>query len=57
MADAARMRVAGALALILGLAACAQPRAHAGVHLTPSGVRVVPSLSTSIAGVGVTVSQ
>ena len=51
------MRVAGALALILGLAACAQPRAHAGVHLTPSGVRVVPSLSTSIAGVGVTVSQ
>ena len=31
--------------------------ALAGVHVTPGGVNVVPSLSTSIAGLGVTVSQ
>lgn len=48
------------LVLMAGLAAlagCSWPRAHANVHLTPEGVKVRPSLSTSIAGVGVSVSQ
>lgn len=39
------------------LAACTQPRAHAALRLTDGGVRVTPSLSTSIAGIGVSVSQ
>lgn len=51
------MRAAGLLGLCLLVAGCAQPRAHAGVHITPDGVRVVPSVSTSIAGIGVTVSD
>ncbi|MBS0564561.1 MAG: hypothetical protein JSR87_08845 [Proteobacteria bacterium] len=44
------------LMLVL-MAGCSFPRAHANVHLTPAGVKVRPSLSTSIAGVGVSVSQ
>ena len=44
------------LLAISALAACSQPRAHAGIRITPSGVKVVPSLSTSVAGVGVSVS-
>ena len=44
------------LALTL-LSACSWPRAHANVHVTPNGVRVHPALSTSIGGVGVTVTQ
>lgn len=51
------MRRAAAMALCIAVAACAEPRAHAGVHITPNGVRVVPSVSTSIAGIGVTVSE
>ncbi len=51
------MRVAGLLGLCLLVVGCTQPRAHAGVHITPDGVRVVPSVSTSIAGIGVTVSD
>lgn len=39
------------------LAACSWPRAHANVRLTPDGVKVRPALSTSIGGIGVTVSQ
>ena len=42
---------------LFALSACSKPRAHAGVHVTSDGVRVVPSVSTSIAGIGVTVSQ
>lgn len=45
------------LALLAVLAACSWPRANANVRITPTGVKVVPSLQTSIAGVGVTVSQ
>lgn len=41
----------------LTLAACSQPRAHAALRVTPDGVRVAPSLSTSIAGIGLSVSQ
>lgn len=48
--------LAAALALGLLAAGCSQPRAHAGVHITPDGVRVVPSVSTTLAGIGVTVS-
>ena len=44
-------------AVMAALAGCSWPRAHANVRLTPEGVKVRPSLSTSIAGVGVTVSQ
>ena len=51
------MRVAALLGLCLLVAGCTQPRAHAGVHITPGGVRVVPSVSTSIAGIGVTGSD
>ena len=50
------MRFGGALVICLLVAGCSEPRAHAGVHVTPQGVRVVPSLSTSIAGLGVSVS-
>ncbi len=39
------------------LAACSWPRAHANVRVTPDGVKVRPTLSTSIGGMGVTVSQ
>jgi hypothetical protein len=46
-----------ALVLLLALAGCSRPQAHAGVRVTPDGVKVVPSMSTSIAGIGVTVSQ
>lgn len=51
------MKLAGLICLCLLFAGCAQPRAHAGVHITPDGVRVVPSVSTSIAGIGLTVSE
>lgn len=44
-------------ALSLVLAACTQPRAHAALRVTDEGVKVRPSLSTSIAGVGLSVSQ
>jgi len=45
------------LAAVLLLGACTSPRPHARVRVTPSGVKVVPSLSTSIAGIGVSVTQ
>lgn len=45
------------LVVVALLGACSPPRPHANVRLTPEGVKVRPSLSTSIAGVGVTVSQ
>lgn len=51
------MKLAAVACLCLLIAGCSQPRAHAGVHIAPDGVRVVPSVSTSIAGIGVTVSQ
>ncbi|MFO1174588.1 MAG: hypothetical protein U1E48_05200 [Paracoccaceae bacterium] len=41
---------------LLALSACSWPRANANVHVTPNGVRVVPSLHTTFAGVGVNVS-
>ncbi|HQU68487.1 MAG TPA: hypothetical protein PLI43_09840 [Albidovulum sp.] len=44
-------------ALSLVLAACTQPRAHAALRVTDGGVKVRPSLATSIAGIGVSVSQ
>jgi hypothetical protein len=50
----------GAILLVVAavlLGACSQPRAHAHVRLTPKGVKVAPSLSTSLGGIGVTVSQ
>jgi len=51
------MRTTGLVVLVcLTVAACSQPRASAGVRITPDGVRLVPSLSTSIAGIGVNVS-
>jgi hypothetical protein len=51
------MRNTGLLALVcLSVCACSQPRAGAGVRITPDGVRLVPSLSTTIAGIGVSVS-
>ncbi len=45
------------MAALALLAACSWPRAHANVRVTPDGVRVLPSLSTSLGGIGVTVSQ
>lgn len=51
------MKVAGLLCLCLMVSGCTQPRAHAGIYITPDGVRVAPSVSTSIAGIGVTVSD
>ncbi|WP_347312197.1 hypothetical protein [Defluviimonas sp. SAOS-178_SWC] len=51
------MKAAGLMIACAALLGCSQPRAHAGVHVTPKGVRVVPSVSTSIAGLGVTVSE
>lgn len=44
------------LALAL-LGACSWPRAHANVRLTPDGATVTPSLSTTIGGIGVNISQ
>jgi hypothetical protein len=44
-------------AICMAAAGCGQPRAHAGVHITPDGARLVPSASTPIAGIGVTVSE
>ena len=51
------MRSLVGMAALVALAGCSQPRAHAGVHLTPDGVRVTPSVSTSIAGIGLTLSE
>lgn len=50
----------GVLLLVLAvtsLSACSYPQAHASVRVTPDGVRVAPSLSTTIGGVGVSISQ
>ena len=52
-----RARVILSAGFCLMLAACSQPRAHAALRITPDGVRVAPSLSTTIAGIGVSVSQ
>lgn len=49
--------VCALLALTALLSACSQPRAHVGARVTPDGVRATPSLSTTIAGIGLTVSQ
>jgi hypothetical protein len=38
------------------LTACTQPRANIGARATPDGVKVTPSISTSIAGIGLTVT-
>jgi hypothetical protein len=45
------------VAAVTLVAACSYPRAHANVRLTPNGVTVVPSLTTSLGGIGVSVSQ
>ena len=45
------------IAILAMLCACSWPRAHANVRLTPDGATVTPSLSTSIAGIGVSLSQ
>lgn len=51
------MKIAVAVALMLALAACAgPPRPNANVHVTPSGVRVAPSITGTLAGIGVRVS-
>lgn len=53
------MRSRGFL-MVAGLvlvAACSSPRAHANLRLTPNGVTVVPSLATTVGGIGVTLSQ
>lgn len=52
-----RARVILSAGLCLLLAACTQPRAHAALRVTPDGVRVAPSLSTTFAGIGISVSQ
>ena len=52
-----RARVILSAGFCLMLAACSQPRAHAALRVTPDGVRIVPSLSTTIAWLGVSVSQ
>ncbi len=51
------MRLAAIMARCTAVAGCSRPRAHAGVHITPDGIRLLPSVSTSIAGIGVTVSE
>ena len=51
----AARRLLPMLALLL-LSACSWPRANANVHVTPDGVRVVPSLRTTVGGIGVSVS-
>jgi hypothetical protein len=43
--------------LVPALSACSWPRAHANVRLSPDGATVTPSLSTSVAGIGVNISQ
>ncbi|MEI4487997.1 hypothetical protein V8J36_17520 [Frigidibacter sp. MR17.14] len=51
------VRAAALLALVAALAACSgPPRPQANVHVTPSGVRVNPSVSGSLAGIGIRVS-
>ena len=45
------------MALLLALAACSWPRAHANVRLTPDGATVTPARSTTIGGIGVNISQ
>ncbi len=60
MEGAAQMTHAAAIVsagLCLIFAACAQPRANAALHVSGGKVRVAPSLSTSIAGIGLSVSQ
>ncbi|WP_413871891.1 hypothetical protein [Albidovulum sp.] len=51
------MKVAALLGLCSMVSGCTEPRANAGIHITPDGVRVAPSVSTSIAEIGVTVSD
>ena len=51
------MKAAGPTRACAALIGCSHPRAHAGVHVTPNGVRTVPSVSTPIAGIGVTASE
>lgn len=51
------MRVLVGVMVALGLlTACTQPRANIGARATPDGVKVTPSISTSIAGIGLTVT-
>ncbi len=50
------MRVFVVLSLAV-TAACSDPSLNAAMRVTPDGVRVSPSVSTSIAGVGVAVSR
>ncbi|MEI4471495.1 hypothetical protein [Frigidibacter sp. MR17.24] len=50
-------RAAGMVVVLAALAACAgPPRPQANVHVTPAGVRVNPSVSGSLAGIGIRVS-
>lgn len=50
------IRSAALVGIVLGLAACSNPRAHAGVHVTPRGVSVTPTLSTSIGALDIAVT-
>ncbi|PPB80534.1 hypothetical protein LV82_01883 [Albidovulum inexpectatum] len=51
------MKATVAALVLLFLASCSQPRAHAHVRVTPDGPRVAPSVSTSILGIGLTVTR
>jgi uncharacterized lipoprotein len=54
------MTRAAALLAVLALAllsACSPPRTHAKVRLTPDGAKVSPGVSTSILGIGLTVTE
>lgn len=52
-----RGAVAALLLLVLGLPACVtQPQLGAGIHVTPRGVTVAPSVSGRIGGARVAVS-
>ena len=51
-----RLILTGPAVLCLILAACSQPRAHAALRVGGGGVRVTPTLSTSFAGIGLSVS-
>ncbi|GAB4382020.1 hypothetical protein [Albidovulum sp.] len=49
-------RLLALVGIVLGLAACSNPRAHAGVHVTPRGVSVTPALTTSIGALDIAVT-
>jgi hypothetical protein len=48
--------LAAIIACLAALAACSDPTLNAGLRISPDGVRVVPSLSGRVGGVGVAVT-